>query len=355
MRNARTYLAYLAFLALLPSFSLRALEYALPAPAIGAPAPTLNSQPGSERSEKLDTLNSPTAPTLATAPAADPAKPLSELVGKLSARDTLIATDLADFANKTIDYSQALQDAKQPVSEKPIRDALAAVDMLRKLNPKAAGLDDLQSRLEKFLEKPPEEQKQDQQQDKNDQKQNQQDKQNQKQNQSGGSDNQQQQQQNQQDQSQQNQQSQQQRQNQQNADQSQQNQSQQQQSRQQQDQQQNAQSPSQNQQQPQNQQNAFSDMQKTEEQKNAEKQNQNSQSQEQQRQTVQAADMQQVGGDTGDKPKKPVDARMVIPLQKLDEVRDADTPAIIFQRMQARQSGTTQPLPEFQKPKGKDW
>jgi len=97
-------------------------------------------------------------------------------------------------------------------------------------------------------------------------------------------------------------------------------------------------------------------MQKTDEQKNAEKQSQKNQSQEQEaqelqprQQPVQAADMQQVGGDTAR--KKPIEARMVVPLQKLDQVRDTDAPAVIFQRLQTRQSGTTQPL----EPTGKNW
>lgn len=320
--------------------------------------------PGAFTLRAIDVVQPP-APAETAAPAEDPAKPLGELVGKLSALDTLAPRDLADFATETIAYSQAVQAAKQPVSEKPIHDALDAVAQGRRLDPKATDWDDLQSRLEKFLEKPEQQNQDQQQQDKNQQDkqdqqkqdQNQQSKQDQ-QNQSGDKDDQQQSQQDKQDQNQ-------------NQNQQQQNGQSGQNDKQQQDQQnQQSGAQQQNQQDKQNdgksdgareqdvkpqQQSAFGDMRKKEDKKkdDASQQNAGQESQDQQPQP-QPSDMQQVGGAEG-KQQQPVDSSMIMPLRQLDQVRDKDAPAVLFQRMQAAQSGTTQIPAGTQKPKGKDW
>ncbi|AWI09749.1 hypothetical protein [Ereboglobus luteus] len=63
--------------------------------------------------------------------------------------------------------------------------------------------------------------------------------------------------------------------------------------------------------------------------------------------------MQQIGGSDG-KDQKPIDSRLIIPMQQLDQVRDKDAPAILFQRMQAAQDGGQQQQ-SAQQPKGKNW
>lgn len=299
----------------------------------------------------------PSAPAEPAASAEDLAKPLGELVGKLAALEALAPRDLADFATETIAYSQAVQAAKQRVSEKPIHDALAAVAQGRTLDAKAADWDDLRSRLEKFLEKP-EQQKQDQQQqqqDKNqkddrkqdqqkDRQKNQQDQQDQsgdkqdqqQQNQSGENKDQQQQQQQGQDQK-----------NQQGGEQQ----------SQQQDGQQDGKTDDMREQsaKPQKE-SAFGDMKKKEDEKKDDASQQNAGEQQSQEQPQpRPADMQQIGGADGKQQQQPVDSSMIMPLRQLDQVRDKDAPAVLFQRMQAAQSGTTQIPADAQKPKGKDW
>ncbi len=297
----------------------------------------------------------PTAPAEPAASVEDLAKPLGELVGKLAALETLAPRDLADFATETIAYSQAVQGAKQQVSEKPIHDALAGVAQGRKLDAKAADWDDLQSRLEKFLEKP-EQQKQDQQQqDKNqkddqkqDQQKDQQKNQQDQQNQSGDKQDQQQQNKSGENKDQQQQQQGQDQKNQQGGEQQ----------SQQQDGQKDGKTDDMREQsaKPQKE-SAFGDMRKKEDEKKDDASQQNAGEQppqEQQQPQPQPADMQQIGGADG-KQQQPVDSSMIMPLRQLDQVRDKDAPAVLFQRMQAAQSGTMQIPADAQKPKGKDW
>jgi Ca-activated chloride channel homolog len=106
------------------------------------------------------------------APEATPtAEPLSKLVSQFSTRDTLAARDYAELARTTLTYGERTQAAQQPVPEGPIRDGLAAVDAGRALDPNAADWPKLRADLEKLLEKPEQQKQQDQknQQDKKDQ------------------------------------------------------------------------------------------------------------------------------------------------------------------------------------------
>jgi Ca-activated chloride channel homolog len=117
-----------------------------------------------------------------SAPASDPAAtiaaPLTTLVGNFSAREKLAARDYAEIAHTTITYGERLQSAKHPVPEGPIRDALTAVSRGETLDAKAANWPDLRAKLEKFLEKPEQPPQQDQQK-KQDEKQDQKEKQDQ--------------------------------------------------------------------------------------------------------------------------------------------------------------------------------
>jgi len=89
------------------------------------------------------------------------AEPLSKLVGQFSARDTLAARDYAELAQTTLTYGQRQQSAQQPVSEGAVRDGLAAVEAGKALDPKGSDWSKLRNGLEELLEKqePPPDQK----------------------------------------------------------------------------------------------------------------------------------------------------------------------------------------------------
>ena len=120
---------------------------------------------------------------------ADPAASLSKVVGRLSAQDKCSAVDWAEMASETLSWGQHLGAGGQPVPEPPVRDALAAVDAGSQSDPKAADWNHLRSELEKLLQKQDEKNQQKQQQKSNqDQKQDQQKDQQQKQDQNQGQD-----------------------------------------------------------------------------------------------------------------------------------------------------------------------
>ncbi|MBW8782173.1 MAG: VWA domain-containing protein [Verrucomicrobia bacterium] len=90
--------------------------------------------------------------------------PLTQLVGQLAARDTIDARDYAGLARSTLSYGQRLTETQQPVPAGPVNDALAAVAAGRTLDPKAADWPALAKQLEALLQKknPPEQKKPDQ-------------------------------------------------------------------------------------------------------------------------------------------------------------------------------------------------
>ncbi|HET7537783.1 MAG TPA: VWA domain-containing protein [Candidatus Didemnitutus sp.] len=228
------------------------------------------------------------------------AKPLSTTVARLSVKDELAPKDCAELAQTTITFGQRLKSSQQQAPEGVIRDGLAAVDLGEKQDAKAADWPKLRHDLEELLKKPEDEQKKDQQkQDKNSQQQQQQNQQNQNQDQ----------QQNQKDQE---------------------NQQQQQQSQQSDQQKQEQQQQKQNQ-------SAFGDMKDQQEKKG-----------EEQKPPQQPPNgTQKVGGQSTKKQEMPVDPELTVPLQKLDQVRNQDSPAKLQQIMQGQQK---QPAK-----KGKDW
>jgi Ca-activated chloride channel homolog len=226
-------------------------------------------------------------------------KPLTTTVARLADKPALAAKDCADLAQTTITYGQRMKTGQQRPPESVITDALAAVDLGEKADAKAADWPRLRQELEQLLEKPTEDKKQDQKQDE-------QPKQDQKD----------QQQQNQQNQEQQNQDPQQ---------------------KQQQDQQSSDQ---QKQEQQKQQQDAFGDMKDQQEQPKTEEEKEPPQ-QPPQPQT------QKVGGQKEKKMEIPLDPELAMPLQKLEQVRNQDSPAKLQQLMQ----GQPQKAPK----KGKDW
>ncbi len=228
---------------------------------------------------------------------ADPsafAKPLATTVTRLAAKDDLTARDYAGLAQTTVAYGQRMQSARQPAAEGAVRDALTAVDRGEKLDAKAADWPKLRKELEELLKKnepPPQQNQQEQQQNQDPQKQDQQ----------------------KQDESQS-----------------------QEQNQQQQDQQEKSDQQKQDEQEQKEQQSAFGDMQEKQEPPKPEPKPQPQ------------SGTQQVGGQQEKKDlERAENPDLAMPLQKLDQVRDQDSPAKLYQLLQG-------PKPEPAK-KGKDW
>lgn len=239
-------------------------------------------------------------------------KPLATTVARLAEQPSLSAKDCSDLAQTTITYGQRAKSAKQLPVEKAVQDALQAVDLGEKLDAKEADWAKLRQDLQDLLKKeepPPQDQKkkqdedqkkQDQQkQDQNKDQQKNQDKDQQKNQDKNKSDQQKQDEKNQQQQDQQD--------------------------KQQQSQQQK------------NQQNAFGDMKDKPDQKTPPKPQPQS-------------GTQKVGGQQDKKREDQTAPEMAVPLQKLEQVKNQDSPAKLQQIMQGQQQ-------QQQKPKtaGKDW
>lgn len=225
------------------------------------------------------------------------AAPLSTTVARLASKDTVTAKEYAEMAQTTVTYGQRVKSAQQPPLESVIRDALQAVATGEKADAKAADWPKLRAELEDLIKKeePPPEDKKDQ--DKKEQeKKDQQQEQNQSQDQQQDKDQQQQQ-----------------------SDQQKQDQEQ----KEQQSQQQN--------------QDAFGDM-----------KDKQDKPQDPKPQTPDPkSGTQKVGGQQEKQPAEPVDAELAMPLQKLEQVRNQDSPAKLQQLMQGPQAK--------QKPTGKNW
>jgi Ca-activated chloride channel family protein len=241
----------------------------------------------------------------ANAPAAPEPLPLAKIVGRLSAAETRSARDWAELGRETATWGSRLQSEQQTVPEGPVRDALAAVNLGSKLDAKATDWSKLREDLEALLKKPDEEKQQQQQQqdqqDKNeqqnqDQKQQDQKSQKQKQDKSG---------------------------NPQSSPQDQKDSSQKQDPSQKEDQKPPEQKPPGE--------SAFGDMNKKDQ------------------PPPPPQDTQKVGGapERKDEAKEPIDPALALPTQKLDQLRNQDSPAQLFQLME----GDKKPP----KKTGKDW
>lgn len=82
------------------------------------------------------------------------AAPLSALVGQLAARDQLGARDYADLARTTLTFGQRVKEAGQPVPAGPIRDGLAATAAGGSLDRQAADWAQLERDLNALLDQP---------------------------------------------------------------------------------------------------------------------------------------------------------------------------------------------------------
>ncbi len=96
------------------------------------------------------------------------AKPLVTAVARLAENNALAESDCAELAQTTITYGQRVKTAQQHPAENVVRDALQAVDLGEKLERKAADWPHLRQELEALLKKeePPPEDKKPQDQDK---------------------------------------------------------------------------------------------------------------------------------------------------------------------------------------------
>ena len=262
----------------------------------------------------LSTLGSQLSASAAEPPGDSLAAPLTATVTRLVAQEGLKPKDCAELAETTVTFGQRLKSAQKPAPEGVIRDALAAVDLGEKADAKAADWPKLRKELEELLKKeePPkqDQKKQDQKKDKDQQQKDDQQKQDQQKQDQQDKDSKDQQPKDQQS-----------KQDQQKSDQ------------QKQDEQKKE---SQNQQQPKE--DAFGDM-KEKEQKQTPKPEPPKQ--------PPPSGTQKVGGQTEKKPDAPLDPELAVPLQKLEQVRNQDSPAKLQQIMQGQQ--------QKPKPKGKDW
>ncbi len=221
------------------------------------------------------------------------AKPLVTAVARLAENNALAASDCAELAQTTITYGQRVKTAQQHPAENVVRDALQAVDLGEKLERKAADWPHLRQELEALLKKeePPPEDKKPQDQDKK--KQDQTQKQEQQKDQSSQQD------------------------------------------QQKSDQQKSDQSPP-AEPPPAKDKDAFGNMQ---EQKNQPPEK---------KPTPPPPGMQKVGGQQDKKSDNQLqDPELAMPLQKLEQVRNQDSPAKLQQLMQGQ--------PQKPKAKGKDW
>ncbi len=251
------------------------------------------------------TLASPSAPTVnaPTAPAAD-STALSKIVGRLALAHQRTARDWAELARETVTWGSQLKSSQQTVPEGPVRDALGAVDLGSKLDAKTADWPKLREELEALLKKPDDqkqenkEQQQNQDQQQQDQEQKDQNKEQQKSDQNQSSDPQNGQPQDQKDSEKQNE-------------------------------KQSEQSKAQ--QEPKPGESAFGEMSKKEE------------------PPPPPRETQKVGGapEQKEEASEPLDPALALPLQKLEQLKNQDSPAQLFQMMEGEKKPT--------KKTGKDW
>ena len=214
-----------------------------------------------------------------------PPSELPQIVAQLAAQPTLSAADCEKLARETLTHGQAVRQTGQPVKPGIVHDGLAAVDRGDALAPKATDWPTLRAQLQELLQPPPQQEQKKDEQKQEEKKQEQQQQQQEQQSQ----DKKQDQQQEQKDQQRQEQ--------------------------------------------------------KSEEQKQQEQQQQQSQAQPQPQQDQ---DKQKLGGAQDEDKERQEHPELAMPLQKLDQVREKDSPAELFELLH-----DNEPRPANQ-PK-KDW
>ncbi|HVS50814.1 MAG TPA: VWA domain-containing protein [Opitutaceae bacterium] len=112
-------------------------------------------------------LPAPQARAAATLAPASPDTPsIARTVGRIANSTAPTSRDWAELSRETVAWGTQLQSEQQSVPEGPVRDALAAADLGAKLDPQATDWSKLREELEALLKKP-EDQKQQQQQQQN--------------------------------------------------------------------------------------------------------------------------------------------------------------------------------------------
>jgi len=81
--------------------------------------------------------------------------PLTQMVTQFSSRDNLNARDYAELAQTTVTYGERLREAHKPILEGPLHDGLTAVDRGEALDPHAADWEKLRKELNRLLQPPP--------------------------------------------------------------------------------------------------------------------------------------------------------------------------------------------------------
>ncbi len=106
------------------------------------------------------TVPAPTAADLAKTPnpEAPPPPALVTMVGRLSNAPTHSARDWAELARETVSWGSKIQEERQAVPEGPVNDALSAVELGARLDTRTADWPKLKKELKALLQKPPEEQ-----------------------------------------------------------------------------------------------------------------------------------------------------------------------------------------------------
>lgn len=250
-------------------------------------------------------LAPPPAGTAEAAPPGDAAS-LARIVTRLAARENRTARDWAELGRETVTWGSRLQSQQQPVPAGPVRDALAAVDLGAKLDRSAADWPKLRAELEALLEKKDQEkqdnqpQPQEKDQDKNEQQQNkdQQKQEQKKSDQQQKKDNESKQQEN--DNAEKNPQS--------------------------------GEQPEQKEQKQAPGESAFGDMTKKEEPPPP---------------PAEPQGTQKVGGEKKEEPPQQLDPALALPLQKLEQLKNQDSPAQLFQLMEGERKPARKPA--------KDW
>jgi Ca-activated chloride channel family protein len=263
---------------------------------------------------KLAATSAPPLSVPAAAPQA-PASPapgseLKKLVERLSARSSLTAANCADLARQTIEYGQSVRQSGQPLKPGIVQDGLSAVDHGEQMDPQESEWPKLRSQLKELLNEPP---KQDQKQDENKKEDSKQDQQKQDEKKSG-QDNQQQQDKDKQEK--------------------------QEQQKQQQEQEKTQEQSGQEQQQ--------SEQKQDNSQPPSPQPSESAQAQPTPSPNPQNKDTQKIGGGKPDDKERREHPELAEQLQKLDEVRQKDSPAELYQLLQQKD-----PRPEGT-PK-KDW
>lgn len=82
-----------------------------------------------------------------------PTSAITKIIGHIASLEKPAARDYADLARATIVFGESLQEAQKPVPEGPVRDALAATDAGEALDAKAAAWAELRQRLNALLPK----------------------------------------------------------------------------------------------------------------------------------------------------------------------------------------------------------